>query len=79
MRGSRRQTAALTMGVFHPDFSTPASSASTGCACRSSPALTAGIIWVSGPLLGVVHDLIAARIWGIALSGGRLGSGRPGR
>jgi hypothetical protein len=23
------------------------------------------IVWVSGPLLGAVHDLTAARIWGI--------------
>ena len=34
------------------------------------------IVWVSGPLPGAVHDLTAARIWGVVRGAGRL---RPGR
>src|SRR5437870_8963387 len=34
------------------------------------------IVWVSGPLPGAVHDLIAARIWGIAKE--LAASGAPG-
>ena len=37
------------------------------------------IVWVSGPLPGAVHDLTAARIWGIVRRAGRLGPGRAGR
>ena len=37
------------------------------------------IVWVSGPLPGAVHDLTAARIWGIIARAGRLRAGRPGR
>ena len=42
------------------------------------------ILWVSGPLPGAVHDLTAARIWGVlrelaamhGLTGGALETGR---
>ena len=37
------------------------------------------IVWVSGPLPGAVHDLTAARIWGIVRAAGRLRAGRAGR
>ena len=36
------------------------------------------IVWVSGPLPGAVHDLTAARIWGIVPGPGRLRPGRGG-
>ncbi len=44
------------------------------------------IVWVSGPLPGAVHDLTAARMWGIVralaafapVHGGTFGTGRAG-
>jgi hypothetical protein len=35
------------------------------CAGDGGSAPDGEIVWVSGPLPGVVHDLTAARIWGI--------------
>ena len=36
-------------------------------------------LWVSGPLPGAVHDLTAARIWGIVRELAAAGPGRAGR
>jgi hypothetical protein len=37
-----------------------------------------GILWVSGPLPGRVHDLTAVRIWGIVRELAAAGFNRPG-
>ena len=37
------------------------------------------ILWVSGPLPGAVHDLTAARIWGIIRELAAAGGDRAGR
>jgi hypothetical protein len=44
-----------------------------------SASMDGDIVWVSGPLPSAVHDLTAARIWGILRRGGRRRAGRAGR